>query len=202
MSLLLDNLSHTVLDGEFGSVRYFPDCVSPHVAREWFEALLEQVPWAAYRRQMYDREVAVPRLVATYGLDAADVPQPIRAAREVAERISSHVYNSVGMNLYRDGNDSVAPHNDKLDGLVRGAPIALLSLGSTRRFTMHTKTTPRRHLRLDLAPGSVLLMSYDTQLHLDHGVPKTRTAVGQRISLAFRDRPDLKRAHGWAGTPR
>jgi alkylated DNA repair dioxygenase AlkB len=202
MSLLFDNSSHTVLDGELGSVRYFPDCVAPQQAQEWFELLIAQVPWTSYRRQMYDREVDVPRLIATYDLDSPDVPEPIRAARAVAERLSSHVYNSVGVNRYRDGNDSVAPHNDKLDGLVRGAPIALLSLGSTRRFSIHTKTMPRRHLHLDLAPGSLLLMSYDTQLHFDHGVPKTRTAVGQRISLAFRDRPDVQRARAWTGSAR
>jgi alkylated DNA repair dioxygenase AlkB len=54
---------------------------------------------------------------------------------------------------------------------------------------MTTKTTPRRHMHLDLDPGSVLVMSYDTQLHLHHGVPKTRTPIGERISLAFRQRP-------------
>ena len=39
-------------------------------------------------------------------------------------------FNSVGLNFYRDGQDSVAPHNDHLDVLVEGFPIALLSLGS------------------------------------------------------------------------
>jgi len=195
MNSLLDNFTHTVLDGELGSVRYFPDCVPSDLAREWFEALLREVPWTSYRRQMYDREVDVPRLIGTYDLDAPGLPPAIGAARALVERISSHVYNHVGVNRYRDGNDSVAPHNDKLDGLVAGAPIALLSLGSTRRFVMHTKRTPRRRLQLDLAPGSLLLMSYETQLHLDHGVPKTKAAVGERISLAFRDRPSRSRAY-------
>jgi len=199
MTLLLDNPSHTVLDGALGTVRYFPDCVPAELARQWFDALIDGVRWASYRRQMYDREVDVPRLVATFDLDADDVPQPIRDARAIAERLGSHRYNSVGVNRYRDGNDSVAPHNDKLDGLVKGAPIALLSLGDTRRFVMHTKSVPRRRLQLDLAAGSLLLMSYDTQLHLLHGVPKSRTPVGPRISLAFRDRPTSQRPHAYAG---
>ena len=199
MTLLLDNPSHTVLDGPLGTVRYFSDCVPAELARQWFDALIDGVPWASYRRQMYDREVDVPRLVATFNLDADDVPQPIRDARAIAERLGSHRYNSVGVNRYRDGNDSVAPHNDKLDGLVKGAPIALLSLGDTRRFVMHTKSMPRRRLQLDLAAGSLLLMSYDTQLHLLHGVPKSRTPVGPRISLAFRDRPISPRPHAYGG---
>lgn len=198
-NLLVDTLSHTVLDGALGSVRYFPDCVPPELARAWFDSLLDAVPWSTYRRRMYDREVDVPRLIGTFDLDAPDVPAAIHAARAVAERLSSHPYNSVGVNRYRDGNDSVAPHNDRLDGLVAGAPIALLSLGCTRRFAMHTKAAPRRHLHLDLAPGSLLVMSYDTQLHLLHGVPKARTPVGQRISLAFRDRPARQRARARGG---
>lgn len=197
MSSLLDNLSHTVLDGELGSVRYFPNCVSRELAQSWFETLRDNVPWSSFRRVMYEREVDVPRLIATFDLDDADLPETIRAARAIAERFSAHVFNSVGVNRYRDGNDSVAPHNDRLDELVRGAPIALLSLGSTRRFTMTTKTVPRRHLHLDLEAGSLLVMSYDTQLHLDHSVPKLRTPVGERISLAFRDRPRLHRTRAW-----
>jgi len=179
---------YTVLDGEHGTVRYFPGVVAPDDAARWFEQLRAQVPWGALRRQMYDREVDVPRLVAVYDLDAADLPAAIGAARAEVERVGEHAFNSVGLNRYRDGNDSVAPHNDRLDDLIEGAPIALLSLGATRRFVLQTKATPRRHLDLDLEPGSVLLMSYVTQVHLNHGVPKTRERVGERISLAFRDR--------------
>ena len=181
--------SQTVLDGEHGSVRYFPAAVPAARARDWFDQLRDVVPWGAFRRQMYDREVDVPRLVAVYDLDIAELPAALGEARTVVQELSAHVFNSVGLNRYRDGNDSVAPHNDRLDDLIEGAPIALLSLGSTRRFVLQTKTTPRRHLDLDLEPGSVLVMSYATQLHLNHGVPKTRERVGERISLAFRDRP-------------
>lgn len=202
MFSLLDSLSHTVLDGETGCVRYFADCVPSALARVWFETLRDGVAWSSFRRVMYEREVDVPRLIATFDLDAADLPEPIRDARAVVERLSEHAYNSVGVNRYRDGNDSVAPHNDRLDDLVRGAPIALLSLGCTRRLTMTTKAAPRRHLHLDLEPGSLLVMSYDTQLHFDHGVPKTRAPVGERISLAFRDRPRTRDSDAWSGGPR
>jgi 2-oxoglutarate-Fe(II)-dependent oxygenase superfamily protein len=84
--------------------------------------------------------------------------------------------------------DSVAPHNDHLDEIAPGCPIALLSLGATRRMTIRAKAAPRRVLHVDLAAGSLLLMSYETQLHYTHGVPKTTEPVGPRISLAFRVR--------------
>jgi alkylated DNA repair dioxygenase AlkB len=72
--------------------------------------------------------------------------------------------------------------------LIAGQPIALLSLGATRRMTIRSKTTPRRILDLDLEPGSLLVMSYETQFHYDHGIPKTTAEVGPRISVAFRNR--------------
>jgi len=112
MSSLFANLSHTVLDDQSGSVRYFPDCVSPALAQSWFETLREQVAWNSFRRVMYEREVDVPRLVATFDLNAADVPEPIRAARAVAEHFSAHVFNSVGVNRYRDGNDSAEDRSE------------------------------------------------------------------------------------------
>ena len=33
------------------------------------------------------------------------------------------------------------------------------------------------------------MMSYETQLHYTHGIPKTKDPVGERISLAFRVKP-------------
>ncbi len=155
-----------------------------------FEFLLDNVAWESHRRQMYDREVDVPRLTAMFDLNGDNVPPPIADARAAIDTLSDHRFNSAGLNLYRNGQDSVAPHNDKLHTLNKGAPIALLSLGATRRFTLRSKETPKRHLDLDLEPGSMLLMSYETQLHLDHGIPKTKQAVGPRISIVYRDRPE------------
>jgi alkylated DNA repair dioxygenase AlkB len=97
-------------------------------------------------------------------------------------------FTSIGLNLYRDGRDSVSPHNDHLNELRPGYPIALLSLGSTRRMTIRSKTAPRRNLDLDLEPGSLLVMSYATQRTYDHGIPKTHDPVDARISVAFRVR--------------
>ena len=98
-------------------------------------------------------------------------------------------FNSVGLNLYRDGRDSVAPHNDHLYDICEGFPIALVSLGAARRFTIRAKTLPRRVIHLDLDPGSLLVMDYATQLHYTHAVPKTTIPVAERISLAFRVKP-------------
>jgi alkylated DNA repair dioxygenase AlkB len=138
---------------------------------------------------MYDRDVDVPRLVARYRLDDDAVPAVLRDAAERAARLAETPFNSVGLNRYRDGRDSVAPHNDHLYEIVAPHPIALISLGATRRMTIRSKTRRRRILDHDLEGGSLLLMSYETQLYYDHGVPKTRKPVGERISVALRVRP-------------
>ena len=139
---------------------------------------------------MYDRDVDVPRLVSSYRLEDGALPPALARAAEVARAASGDVpFTDVGLNLYRDGRDSVAPHNDHLYEIVADFPIALISLGTTRRMTIRSKARPRRIFDLDLEPGSLLLMSYQTQRNYDHGVPKVRGDRGPRISLAFRVRP-------------
>jgi alkylated DNA repair dioxygenase AlkB len=139
---------------------------------------------------MYDRMVDVPRLLAGFALDGnVELPTALREAEQAVRAAVPAPFTHVGMNFYRDGNDSVAPHNDKLYSIAPGQPIALLSLGSARRMDIRAKAPPRNVVRLDLEPGSLLVMSHVSQLHYDHGVPKTKHAVGPRISLAFRVRP-------------
>jgi alkylated DNA repair dioxygenase AlkB len=186
---LFESAETVLVDDVSGRITYTPRFVDAQTADAWFRTLRTDVPWKAQRRQMYDREVDVPRLLGLYRLDDETAPAPLRdAARRVIEAVAAP-FNSVGLNLYRDGRDSVAPHNDHLYEIVEGFPIALLSLGATRRMTIRAKEPPRRVHPVDLEAGSLLVMSYATQIHYTHGVPKTDEPVGERISLAFRVKP-------------
>jgi alkylated DNA repair dioxygenase AlkB len=189
---LFDSTDTLLADDNRGRITYTPGFVDVATAQAWFEELRSGVGWKDGRRMMYDREVDVPRLTGHFRLDSPSDPIP-DAIRDAARRVVDHTavaYNSVGLNLYRDGRDSVAPHNDHLSELRKGFPIALVSLGATRRMTIRAKTPPRRVIHVDLAAGSLLLMDYETQLHYTHAVPKTTEVVGERISLAFRFKPD------------
>jgi alkylated DNA repair dioxygenase AlkB len=189
---LFTSASETVLVNDaLGRIVHTPDFVPAEVARAWFAELRDAVPWKTQRRRMYDREVDVPRLMAQFRLAPGEgpVPDAIRVAADKVVAVTGVPFNSVGLNLYRDGGDSVAPHSDHLDEIVHGFPIALLSLGATRRMTIRAKEPPRRALHVDLTAGSLLVMSYETQLHYTHGIPKTKEPVGARISLAFRVKP-------------
>ena len=182
-----------LIEDSQGGVVYRPDAVDPDTAARWFQALRDSVDWQAMRRPMYDRVVDVPRLVSAYRLESNCLPHPLAEVSAFIRAELGEPFNTVGLNYYRNGLDSVAPHNDKLQTLVPGHPIALLSLGATRRMTIRAKHPPRtpapRPIHIDLEPGSVLTMSYESQLHYDHGIPKTSDEVGPRISLAFRVRP-------------
>jgi alkylated DNA repair dioxygenase AlkB len=187
---LFATVEDVLADDVRGRIAYTPGFLDHSTADAWFVALRDGIAWKAERRRMYDREVDVPRLTAHFRLGDDDAPAPL--IHDAADRIAAATsvpFNSVGLNFYRDGRDSVAPHHDHLHELVAGFPIALLSLGSTRRMTIRAKEPPRRLLHVDLEPGSLLVMSYETQLHYTHGIPKTADDVGPRISLAFRVRP-------------
>ncbi len=189
---LFAHAGETVLvDDARGRIVYAADFLSAEVARAWFDEVRGAVAWEAQRRQMYDREVDVPRLVGHFRLtpEVAHLPETIRAAARQVIAATGVAFTGVGLNFYRDGRDSVAPHNDHLEEIAPGCPIALLSLGATRRMTIRAKATPRRVWHVDLAAGSLLLMSHETQIHYTHGVPKTSEPVGERISLAFRVKP-------------
>jgi alkylated DNA repair dioxygenase AlkB len=184
-----------LVDDSSGRIAYTPELVDPATAAGWFEALRDGIPWRSERRQMYDRKVDVPRLVAGFRFAAGDVPAVLLQARDIVVAECGVDFNAVGLNYYRSGRDSVAPHNDHIDEIQAGFPIALISLGATRWMTIRSKARPRRAFDLDLEPGSLLVMSYQTQLHYDHGIPKTAAQIGGRISLAFRVRSsELTRA--------
>ena len=186
---LLGAASGLLLDDASGRIRYLRDAMPAARAQAWFTELHNGVEWHSERREMYGREVDVPRLTASFRLEDPALPPALWEAADAVLGLTRIAFDSAGLNLYRDGNDSVAPHNDHLDELQRGYPIALLSLGATRRMTIRAKQPPRRVLNVDLEPGSLLLMSWRTQRHYDHAIPKTRTPVGARISIAFRRRP-------------
>jgi alkylated DNA repair dioxygenase AlkB len=193
---LFDSSERLLADDERGRIVYTSRFVDAATAAAWFTELRSGVEWRSERRMMYDREVDVPRLVGHFRLDPAPPSAP-GAIPDAARRVIDGLgvpFNSVGLNLYRDGSDSVAPHNDHLNEIIKGFPIALVSLGATRRMTIRGKAQPRRVIHIDLEPGSLLVMDYATQLHYTHGVPKTTEPVGERISLAFR----VKRARATA----
>jgi alkylated DNA repair dioxygenase AlkB len=184
------------LDG--GDVTYHPQCLTIAEADRLFEAVNRTTTWHQEMIWMYGREVPVPRLTAWVGdpgktytySNIALQPAPWTGAiLEIKERVeltAATRFNSVLLNLYRNGSDSVAWHSDDEPELGRSPVIASVSLGATRRFQLRQRSNVAERCELNLQHGSLLLMLGDTQHVWEHQVPKTAKAVGPRINLTFR----------------
>lgn len=147
-----------------------------------FERVLAAGPWASHERHMYDRRVVEPRLT-TRGWD--DPPEPVPAmAAQLSDRYGVDLA-VVSANLYRDGRDSVAWHGDRHGQRVDETVVAIVSLGSARRFLLRPKGGGES-LRLDPGSGDLLVLGGTCQRTWQHSVPKRRSA-GPRISVMFRE---------------
>jgi alkylated DNA repair dioxygenase AlkB len=178
-----------------GEVFLFEDAIGRADADRLLDALLGQIAWRQEEATIMGRRVAIPRLTAWHG-EAGYVYSGIRMApapwsrallelRQRAEHLAGQPFNSVLLNLYRDGRDSVSWHADNEPGLGRNPVIASLSLGATRRFQLKHRRRDER-VAIDLSHGSCLVMAGATQHHWLHQLPKTARPVGPRINLTFR----------------
>jgi alkylated DNA repair dioxygenase AlkB len=108
-------------------------------------------------------------------------------------RLSAHYgrrFDSVGVNLYRDGRDSVAWHADRIARTVDDPLVAIVSLGHPRRFLLRP-VGGRTALTLSPQAGDLVVMGGSSQRTWQHTVPKSASA-GPRISVTFRHRPTIK----------
>src|SRR4051812_43034204 len=99
---LFETTDTVLVNDERGRISYTARVVDVDTSRVWFAELRTAVTWRSERRLMYDREVDVPRLMASSRLDESKVavPEPIREiARRVIERLDLP-FNSVGLNFY------------------------------------------------------------------------------------------------------
>ena len=161
--------------------------------------LIDEIPWRQEDITLWGKTHKQPRLISWYGdpgasytysgtrLEAQPWTSLLAEIRKKVEQAAGFEFNSVLLNYYRDGRDSMGFHSDDEPELGPNPVIASLSLGETRRFVMkhrHDKSVP--DLRLDLPGGSLLLMRGETQSHWKHGITRTARACGPRVNLTFR----------------
>jgi alkylated DNA repair dioxygenase AlkB len=148
-----------------------------------FDELLAGTPWREPAdRPMYDRIVAVPRLVATHWDEQPDL---LRQAGHCLGRHYGRRLPSITANLYRDGRDSVAWHGDKIRHRRSDTVVAILSLGSPRRFLLRP-VGGGPSVGYELRGGDLLVLGGTCQTTWQHCVPK-RAHAGPRISVMFRE---------------
>lgn len=176
--------------GQGAWVEHLPGWVSGH--ETLFRELECCAEWRQQSRMMYERRVLVPRLVA-------EPPKKGFAPAllgEMACCLSARYrrrLGSVALAYYRDGQDSVAPHGDKMGVLVPDCVIAIVSLGEPRRFSLR-HANGSLALRYQLGWGDLLVMGGSCQKHFMHGVPKVEHA-GPRVSVQFREQVPEEARH-------
>lgn len=176
--------------------RWMPGWIEPGEAGRLLEILLAQTPWEDPVLTIAGRRVPLPRRVAYYGPfpyaysgiihPARALPQAIEMLRERIQDVANQPFNTVLMNLYRSGTDSVSWHSDD-DYPHGGHPaVASLSLGEARRFRIAHKRRPNERYALDLTPGGLLIMGGTSQVEYRHALPRSAKAHGPRVNLTFR----------------
>ncbi|CAL9653119.1 hypothetical protein SUDANB145_06675 [Streptomyces sp. enrichment culture] len=157
-----------------------------------FERLAAEVPWRAERREMYDRVVDVPRLLAFYG---ARDPLPDPVLDEARDTLTAHYgeelgepFTTAGLCYYRDGRDSVAWHGDRIGrGAREDTMVAILSVGTPRDLLLRPAGGGGT-VRRPLGHGDLIVMGGSCQRTWEHCVPKSARVAGGRISVQFRPR--------------
>lgn len=194
-----------------GRLEYRPGWLGRTDADALFEVLSAEIAWQRRTIRMFGRVLDQPRRIAFQGDEGvvyrysnddyrADPWHPaLRALRERLEAEIGTRFNSVLLNLYRDGRDSMGWHADDEAELGRDPTIASISLGAERRFQLRPKRSAARARqveekggpgseRVSLLPahGSLILMAGDLQHAWQHHLPRTARPVGPRINLTFR----------------
>lgn len=192
---------HSILPGKNeirnGEILFYPSFFDLEVSRTFFNSLRNNISWKQESMQMYGKKMLFPRLTAWYGdtdksytfsgltLQPNNWITELQAIKNKIEPIAGVAFNSVLLNLYRNGNDSISWHSDNEKELGINPVIASVNFGETRTFQIrHIRTNEK--IDIILKNGSLLIMQGEMQHYWQHQVPKTNKVVNERINLTFR----------------
>jgi alkylated DNA repair dioxygenase AlkB len=192
-----DHKPRHIVDGVDGRAVYYERFLDDGERARLFSDFRENIAWNQETISLYGKVHPIPRLTAWYGDEGASYKyskisnkpnpwtQPLNELRRKIEAASNATYNSVLLNLYRHGADSVAWHADDERELGEEPNIASISLGAERKFQLRRRTG-KEIVDVILADGSLLIMSGSLQQNWLHQIPKQPKIERERINLTFR----------------
>ena len=179
-------------------LEYRPGLIDKQAGDALLEKFIRDTPWKQSTQKMREKEYLTPRLTAWFGDQDTDHsisgdgsnPLPwtgdLLAIKEKVDEATGITFNSVLLNYYRNGNDSVSWHDD-MDGIPgRNRVVASISLGGVRVFDIRNKADHNLKFSIPLQNGSFLLMKGDFQQNWQHRIAKSNKPVGERVNLTFR----------------
>ena len=180
-----------------GEVNYFSSIINEKQCFDLLNTLLATLNWEADQLFMFGQKITTLRKIAwvadqgcsyTYS-GVKKNPQPwtseLLFIKNRIEEIALCEFNSCLLNLYHNGNEAMGWHSDDEIELDSKAPIASLSLGSTRKFAFRHQQD-KTSTSIFLENGSLLLMKPPTQKFWNHSLLKTKTVITPRVNLTFR----------------
>jgi len=179
-------------------LEYHPGLFTEKESQLLLHKFIVQSPWQQKVVNMYNKEVVTPRLTAWYAnKETYDYTSLRRSApnswtpelmiiKAKVEQIANVKFNSVLLNYYRDGNDSVAWHSDNEKALGTHPVIASVSFGQVRSFDIRRKTDHSDKYSIRLESGSLVLMKGDLQQDWEHRIAKSTRPMTARVNLTFR----------------
>ena len=186
----------TLKDGE---IWFMSNFMSTDKAEDYYKALLTNINWKQEKISMYGKTYPVPRQTAWYGYEGFNYkysgilcnPEPWTKELLDIKKVIEHFmpeedFNSVLLNLYRNGNDKVSWHADDEKELGTDPSIASVSLGASRRFDLKHKNDPTQKMQLELGSGSLIIMRGSLQHNWLHQIPVQKKIQNPRINLTFR----------------
>ena len=190
--------NNTTIALKDAKISYDEHFLSHNEASTYFDVLRKETDWQQDRIKVFGKEYDQPRLTALYANNKNPYtysnitmhPTPFSPVlleiKSKIEKTLNQTFTTCLLNLYRNGQDSNGWHADNEKELGINPVIASVSLGAERLFHMKHRTDKNQKLKLNLAHGSLLVMSGSTQHHWLHQIPKTKKNVGERINLTFR----------------
>ena len=190
-------VANRVVSIKNGEYIFIPNFFQKAESDSFLRNLRNEILWKQESMNMYGKKVNFPRLTAWYGDNDKPysfsgitlAPHPwtdnLKTIKTKIETKTEAIFNSVLLNLYRDGNDSISWHTDAEKELGQNPIIASVNFGATRTFQLrHIET--KEKIDIELTHGSLLIMQGEFQHFWQHQVPKTTKKVNERINLTFR----------------
>lgn len=180
-----------------GEAFYFGKIIPAEESQKYFHFMLETVPWKNEEIKMFGKSTILRRKTAWYSTgrnsysysnstkEAEEWTDELLHLKDLVEQKTKTGFNSCLLNLYPSGEEGMGWHSDNEKSIEENSPIASLSFGAERRFSLKHKISGEK-ISVILETGSLLLMSGTIQKHWLHSLPKSKKVKEPRINLTFR----------------